>query len=82
VDPFGQEDTPGRRDVAAAPWLISSRASIGHLIAGFEPYFTSEQWTQLGRIVPLTPSEPFVEGVTEAVTAVEHAPGGMTGGGT
>jgi len=71
---FDQEETPGRWGVvAAASWLTSSRASIGHLIAGFEPYFTPEQWTQLGRIVPLTPSEPFVEGVTEAVAPVEHA---------
>lgn len=71
---FEQEETPGRWDVvAAAPWLTSSRASIGHLIAGFELYFAPEQWAQLGRIVPLSPSEPFVEGVTEAVTPVEHA---------
>lgn len=71
---FEQEETPGRWDaVAAAPWLTSSRAGIERLIAGFEPYLTPEQWTELGRIVPLMPSEPFVEGVTEAVAPVEHA---------
>jgi len=70
---FEQEETPGRWDVvASAPWLTSSRAGIGRLIKGLEPYLTAEQWTGLGRIVPLSPSEPFVQGVTQAISPVEH----------